>query len=177
MEPIDAGNSGAGNPSANEPRNFEGDRRIHPARQEVAYQYDRDIEQLRTEKRELEDLLNNSGPVRLWWLKATRRVSGDPHRDLNLLQSTLEMKEKYRTLGPRAAMGDAGRGGGDKRQPTERIGITREQAREFIELMEDNGARPASALRAFADEITGAYEPARLPDEAEELDEDFDIPY
>ena len=63
---------------------------------DLAQRYGDSIRQLRSEISELESILSNSGPIRLGWLKLTRQLSRDPRRDLNLLQSTLEMYEKRR---------------------------------------------------------------------------------
>ena len=58
--------------------------------------YDVNIRELRSEMAKLQDVLENSGPLRLGWLKLTRQISVDPHRDLNTLSIYAEKYEQER---------------------------------------------------------------------------------
>jgi hypothetical protein len=125
--------------------------------------YGGNIRQLDGEIKDLQKILDNSGPVRLAWLKLTRRVSQDPQRDLNLLQSTKRMYESYRSEA-RHAFANRIRDEAQVREPgaqptaarerqnaqaadsTGRAPLSKEQAAERIEYLEGRRPKPVAEL-------------------------------
>jgi hypothetical protein len=56
--------------------------------------YGADIREIRSEQSKLQDLVQNSGRLRLGWLKLTKQISSDPHRDLHTLNLLAEGYEQ-----------------------------------------------------------------------------------
>ena len=59
-------------------------------------------QQIRSDIDHLDQTLNNSGPIRLWWLKLTRQVSRNPEEDLQNMRMGLENIEWRRNEGQQA---------------------------------------------------------------------------
>lgn len=129
---------------------------------DLARRYGDATEMLKTDIADLQDVLDNSGPARLAWLKFTNQIPKDPQADLKMLKSGLATQERLQSeereafearIWNQVLLGQAERQNNEAGQNQTsanrlqtRNTMTRGQASERLAFLEDHRPAPASEL-------------------------------